>query len=228
MACVTDNLANYITTVNLAGGCTMGTTLVNNFNFVVVSTSLTSPLTAGAITVTPTFSLTQFQLGFSATGGTPSTGFTVSGTDFAKYEIDFNWDPLVSGAGDDMSANTPVFPGTATVTTRLCNGQAFGGVKCPTFNDATNTLIVFNDGQPVDSIPTASTVLSPPAFLPGTVIGTTNLIDLEAKGASATITGFDTNVVTPEPSTVLLTAAGALALARLLRGWRGRRGHAAL
>jgi hypothetical protein len=216
-ACAIDTLSNYISLG--VTGCTIGDGVVNNFNFMVVATSLGSPLTSGAITVTPTFTSSKLQLLFTATGITPSTGFTVSGSDFAKYEIDFNWDPLVSGADDDMIANTPVFPGTATVTTRLCNGQAFGGVTCPTFASATNTMTVFSDGKPADAIPFASSLLVPARHIGPEVIGTTSLIDLEADGASATITGFDTAVFTPEPGCALLLASGlaALALRRLRR-----------
>ena len=57
------------------------------------------------------------------------------------YEIDFNWDPLVGGAEDDMNANTPVPPGTATVITQLCAGALFGSITCP---GSTGTNSVFN------------------------------------------------------------------------------------
>ena len=92
---VGDTLANY--ELSGATGCTIpGTTeLVNDFNFLVTSTNLVSPLTAAAITVTPSATSGIFQLAFRATGGTSATGFTVSSGFFAKYEIGFNWDPLV-------------------------------------------------------------------------------------------------------------------------------------
>ncbi len=199
--CATTSLLNYISLG--AGGCTINGEIVDNFNFAVVATSLGSPLTAGAITVTPTFTSNSYQLFFSASGGTPATGFTVSGIDFARYEIDFTWDPVVVGSEDDMSANTPVFPGTATVTTKLCAGSIFG-VVCP---PATNTLLVFNDGHPLDSILRAVTT-----FPPVTVVGTQSLIDLEANGASSTITGFSNSVFSPEPGTLVIVGAGFLAL----------------
>jgi hypothetical protein len=226
-ACVTDTLFDYITLLPVTG-CTLADGIVvKTFAFSVVATSLGSPLTSGAITVTPFGSGTctmgsPYQLCFSATGGTPATGFMVSGTDFAKYEIDFNWDPLISGAEDDMVANTPVFPGTATVTTKLCNGQAFGGVTCPTFASPTNTLKVFSDGIPADAIPKATTILTPPMVLPGVVIGTTSLVDLEGNTTgSSKITGFNTSLLTPEPGTLLPMAAAVLAL--VCRGFRRRR-----
>ncbi len=199
---MTDTLANYA--LLGATGCTINGETVDDFAFSVVATSLGSPLTSGAITVTPSFTATKYQVFFSATGGTSSTGFMVSGTDFAKYEIDFNWDPLVVGAEDDMVANTPVNPGTATVTTSLCAGQVFGGVTCPTVASATNTLTVFNNGIPADAITTAVTYFTSPVL----VVGTRSLVDLEANGASSEITGFDTSVFTPEPGTMLLMAAG--------------------
>ena len=73
--CAIDTLANYVSLG--AGGCTINGEIVANFNFMVVATSLGSPLTAGAITVTPSFTATKYQLFFSATGLTPATGFTV-------------------------------------------------------------------------------------------------------------------------------------------------------
>ena len=196
--CITDTLANYEALG--ATGCTINGEIADSFNFTVNSTNLVSPLTAGAITVTPSFvGNSKFQLLFSATGNTPATGFTLSGTSFAKYEIDFNWDPLVGGAGDDMVANTPVFPGTATVTTSLCAG-------CPLpFNIPTNTVTVFNDGKPSDAIDNAVTFFGSQVL----IVGSKSVIDLEANGASSTISGFDTYVfATPEPGTLALFLVG--------------------
>jgi hypothetical protein len=200
-------------------GCTIlfngDPVVVNNFNFMVVSTSLSplNQLTPGAIMVTPFADARRAQLTFAGTGTTTSTGFKVSGTDFAQYEIDFNWDPQVSGAEDDLQ-DPVTFPGTATVTTKLCNGQFFGGATCPTFASPTNTLTVFSDGKPADAIPVATTPLSPPLVLPGGRIGTTSLVDLEANGTTLQIEGFSTAVLTtPEPAVFGLVAGGILALA---------------
>jgi hypothetical protein len=220
-ACAQASLSTYeALPVNI--GCTIGTVVVDNFNFLVDSTSLSmaNQLTAANIIVTPTFSGSVWQLNFSAAGTTSSTGFFVSSADFAKYEIDFNWDPVVIGAGDELHTNTPVFPGTATVTTKLCNGQAFGGTTCPTTASPTNTLTVFSDGKPGDEIDNATTALVPAVPLPGTPIGTSSVIDLEGgnqPGSSSYIYGFDTNVFTPEPGTLVLLAAGLLVLARRRR-----------
>jgi hypothetical protein len=195
-----------------AGGCTISGETVDNFAFTVGATSAgLSALTASAIMVTPSTIINGYQLFFSATGATTSTGFTVSGSQFANYEIDFTWDPVVVGAEDQMFANSPVFPGTATVTTDLCAGSIFG-VACP---PATNTLTVFNDGQPADAIPTAFT-----AFTPVTVVGTQSFITLDANGASSAITGFTTSVFAPEPGTFVFAAIGLLAL--VLRCFGGR------
>jgi hypothetical protein len=197
-----------------AGGCMVNDELVNNFVYQtpIVSPGVTSPLTASNIFVTPSFTATSYQLFFFTTGSTTADGFTISGNNSAIYEIDFDWDPLVGGAEDDMVANTPVPPGTASVTTSLCAGAAFTGTTCPTNSPTfapTNTLFVFNNGTPV--IPTATT-LFPSQVL---VVGTKSVIDLEsAMPGSSTITGFKTSVfVTPEPATVSLLAAGIAALA---------------
>ena len=122
---------------------TIATEIVDNFAFTVGATSGgLSPLTASAIMVTPSTFTGGYQLFFSATGNTTSTGFMVTGSDFANYEIDFTWDPVVVGAEDQMNANSPTAPGTATVTTDLCAGSIFGG-SCP---PPTNTLTVFDGG----------------------------------------------------------------------------------
>ena len=206
--CMPDTLTNYIGLG--AGGCTINGELVNNFSFS-FTTTLSSPLTSGGITVTPSFTLNAFQLLFSAAGNTPSTGFVVTGTDTAQYEIDYTWDPVVIGAEDDMVTNTPVFPGTATVTSKLCAGQAFGGILCPTAASATNTLTVFSNGN----IPPPSRT----TFAPVLVVGSINVIDLQANGASSAIRGFQQSVFTPEPGTWLPMFAG---LAFLLCGRRPR------
>ena len=197
-----------------ATGCTINGEIVDSFAFTVGSTSGgLSPLTAAAIMVVPTFTASNFQLAFSATGGTTSTGFTVSGSQFANYEIDFNWDPLVGGAEDDMVANSPTNPGSATVNTDLCVGALFS----PTCSGSPATLHVFDDGNPPDNILKADTFFSPVL-----VIGTQSFINLSANGAQSTITGFDTSVfITPEPGGMGLAAAGLLGLA--WRGFRRRR-----
>jgi hypothetical protein len=198
-----------------AGGCTVNGELVDNFAFTVLpATTLVSPLTASAISVTPFSSPNFYQLFFFATGTTPSTAFMVTGTDKALYEIDFTWDPVVVGAEDDLQTNTPVFPGTATVTTSLCAGSTFGA-GCP---PPTNTLVVSSNG--IVTIPKAITF-----FPPVSVVGTQSVIDLEANGAllppggSSTITGFKTAVFSPEPAAFGLAASGLFALVL----WRVRR-----
>lgn len=216
---VGDTLANYI--LLGATGCTVGTgantVIVNDFTFSVaaMSAGLTT-MTAAQISVTPSNVGTEWKVFFSATGNTPATGFTVSGSQFVKYDLGFNWDPVVIGAEDELDANTPTFPGTATVTTDLCNGQAFGGVMCPTPGSPTNTVQVFSDGHLGDAVPFNSTVLTPIDVNPGK-IGTFSVVDLEANGAQSTITGFSTDIFAPEPGTWLLMAAGFVALGFLRR-----------
>lgn len=196
-----------------AGGCTIATEIVDNFAFTVGATSGgLSPLTASAIMVTPSTFTGGYQLFFSATGNTTSTGFMVTGSDFANYEIDFTWDPVVVGAEDQMNANSPTAPGTATVTTDLCAGSIFGG-SCP---PPTNTLTVFDGGPTAHNILTAFTT-----FSPVTVVGTQSFIALDANGASSEMTGFSTSVFAPEPGTLAFAATGLVAL--VLRRFRGRR-----
>ena len=210
-ACAVDTLANYV--LLGATGCTIATgseqVVVNDFAFSVAAMSVgLTPLTSAQITVTPAFTGSKWQVFFT------SGGFFVSGSQFVKYDIGFNWDPVVVGAEDELNANTPVPPGTATVTTDLCNGQIFGGALCPTTASPTNVLKVFSDGIPADAIPLAYSPLVPqPDVNPG-IIGVFNLLDLEANGQSSEITGFADDLVTPEPATWLLVMAAGVALAR--------------
>src|SRR3984885_6249037 len=81
-ACAQASLSTYeALPVNI--GCTIGTVVVDNFNFLVDSTSLSmaNQLTAANIIVTPTFGAGVWQLNFSAAGTTSSTGFFVSSAD---------------------------------------------------------------------------------------------------------------------------------------------------
>jgi hypothetical protein len=202
-ACVTDTLANYVTLG--AGGCLVNNIeLVDNFAFAVGLNNIASPLASSNIMVMPSATANTYTLFFFA----PSMGFSVSGTQFVNYDINFTWDPVVVGSEDQMFASTPVFPGTATVVTNLCVGSPCGSV--------TNTLTVFNDGKPADAINTAITT-----FAPVTVVGTQSVISLYAYGASSEITGFTNSVFSPEPGAFVFAATGLLAL--WLRRFRGRR-----
>jgi hypothetical protein len=202
--CGTDTLANYV--LLGAGGCLVNNVeLVDNFSFAVGLNNIGgSALHSSNIMVTPSQTGNTFTLFFFA----PSMGFSVTGTQFVNYDINFTWDPVVVGSEDQMFASTPVFPGTATVVTSLCAGAPCGTV--------TNTLTVFNDGKPADAINTAITT-----FAPVTVVGTQSVISLNANGASSEITGFTNSVFSPEPGAWVLTATGLLALG--LRRFRGRR-----
>ena len=93
------------------------------------------------------------------------------------------------------------------MTTKLCNGQIFGGVTCPTTASATNTLTVFDHGT--SSVLSATTPLTPPVLLNPGIIGTSSLVDLEGNGSGTVVmNGFDTNVFPmPEPGTVLFCSA---------------------
>ena len=192
--CIFDTLANYIALG--AGGCTINGEIADNFAFSVLAASGGyTPLNGTQITVTPSFSVERYSLMFL------STGFSVTGSEFVHYEIDFTWDPATIGGDDELITHSPVFPGIAKVTTKLCAGSTFGAL-CP---PPTNTLTVFHDGV-------SPQLTDVTYFSPVTLIGTQSFINLDANGASANMDGFVTSVFAPEPGTVGLFATGLVGL----------------
>jgi hypothetical protein len=193
--CVPDSLANYITLG--ATGCQNGAFNVVNFSFSMISANVT--ILASDITVTPFSGPSSYGLDFTS----PKFNLTGS-TDFAKYLLGYTWDPGdLRSLEDIMNANSPVFPGFATITTDGCVGQAFSGAVCGT---SIQTVTVTDNGMTATL--TDSTGFSPPT---GT-LGIRNTIDLESNGASSEIAGFQNIVFVPEPSTLV---AGLLAFVAL-------------
>ena len=102
--------------------------------------------------------------------------------------------------------------GFANVTTVGCLNAAFVGGTCST---STVSVTVFdNNGstQFTDSV----------SFSPVPVVGIRNIIDLQAKGGSASFDSLSGGLVVPEPATWLYGAAALTLLAARLRRVRSR------
>lgn len=199
--CAPDLLFNYI---NLgASGCQIGPYSVVDFTYSLIASSVT--IASTDITVTPVFPAGGFGLTFS------SDKFNISGSDFARYQLGYTWDPgPIRSLGDVLDSDPPVNPGTVTITTEGCKNSAFpclpaDSVKVTVFDFGTSNHLFDSVG------------FLPP-LTPG-VLGIQNVIDLEANGASSEFTSFTNQVNTPEPSTF---GAGLLILACALRGVRRR------
>ena len=192
--CVTDELSNYIALG--ARGCQIGALNVVNFSFSTILSTVT--ILASDITVTPVIASDTLELTFT------SPKFNVSGSDTAQYLLAYTWDPGdIRGMEDIMYANSPVFPGLASVTTLACEDAAFTGTICPT---SFATLMVSDNG--ITAHLTDVTTFSPPIG----IIGVRNTLELDANGASSEIGGFSNVLILPEPST---WATGLLALGSL-------------
>jgi len=195
--CVTDPLSSYIALG--ATGCQIGSMNVVNFSFSTILSTVI--ILASDITVTPVIANDTLELTFT------SPQFNLSGSDIAEYLIAYTWDPGdVRGLEDVMDANSPVFPGFASLTTTICEDAAFIGSVCPA---STTTLMVSDNGITANLID--ATTFSPPIG----IVGVSNVIELNANGASSEIGGFSNVVILPEPAT---WATGLLAL-----GWLSAR-----
>jgi hypothetical protein len=184
-------------------GCTVGPFTVKDFSFTVLSGS--GSVTDSTILVTPTNSaLTVWGLNFA------SGGFSVTGSESVQYLLAYTWDPTddIQSLDDIMDPPFAVPLGFAKVTTDACLNAAFSGPVCST---STVSISVFQDGV-------SPQLFAAVSFSPVPVLGIRNVIDLEAKGASA---GFDslTNevAIVPEPSTALTGLVMIILLAVRLR-----------
>jgi hypothetical protein len=188
------------TYINLgARGCQLGDLNVVNFSFTTILSTVT--ILASDITVTPVVAGDTLELTFT------SPKFNISGSDTAQYLIAYTWDPGdVRGIEDIMYANSPVFPGFASVTTLACEDAAFTGTICP---NNVATLMVTDNGITANLTDVAT--FSPPVG----IVGVRNTLELDANGASSEIGGFSNILLMPEPST-WMTALLAL-------GWLGLR-----
>jgi hypothetical protein len=196
---MTDFLSNYIALG--ATGCQVGSLTVDNFSFTTIASTVT--ILASNITVTPVVAANTVELSFT------SPQFNISGSDMAQYLLAYTWDPGdIRGMEDIMYANSPVFPGFASVTTLACKDAAFTGAVCPT---STATLLVTDNGITANLMD--STTFSPPIG----IVGVRNTLELDANGASSEIGGFSNLLTVPEPATWL---TGILTLGFL---WSHRR-----
>jgi hypothetical protein len=204
--CVPGTLASYLA---LPGeGCTISDDVsVMDFDFEVIDVNGV-PLTPDEIDVTPVFGrINRYGLLLS------SDRFSVTGDEFARYRIDYVFDPTdIRSLEDVMGTLTPVAPGTATVDTFVCKGAPFG----PECTTETLQITVFHRGTEFDL--QDSTLIDPPQR----IVGVRHVIDLQANGASADFRSLENAVfVVPEPATWMLMLGGSALLA--LRARRRRR-----
>jgi hypothetical protein len=203
-ACIEATLARYLA---LEGGCSVGDEIgFSDFSFsVIVSGGGAVPIGASDITVTPTLVGDQAILAFA------SSGFSVTGSGFVTYLLAYSIDPhpILGGFDDFLIADSPTFPGLASITTDLCLGALFiEGCSEP---GTPESLRVFHNGitsQLTDGV----------TFPPLALIGVRNTIELQANGANADFLGFSNGVTStvPEPGSWLLIGSGLLG-ARLFR-----------
>jgi hypothetical protein len=174
-----------------ATGCTIGGLTVKNFIFSVVNSGGGDvPIADTQIQVDLHFPVGGFGVEFR------STGFNVTGTEFVNYLIGFTWDP----SGDIRNADDILDPGNADILTDLCINAAFAGSSCA---GTPATLHVFQGGGP-------SQLFDSISFAPTGVVGVRNNIALTNNGS---FNGIENDVTIPEPASLILGAAGLLALA---------------
>jgi hypothetical protein len=199
LPCASANLATYIAAG--ATGCTVGPLAFRNFEFSVVSSGGGAiPIGTMDVNVTP-LPVPEPGLDFA------SSGFSVTGSQFAQYLLTYTIDPgppIIDGDALDLFTQTPTFPGLASITSMKCTGSSFSGIDCP------GTLItqnVFHNG-------TTFSLMDIRTFAPTDIVGVRTTIDLQANGANANFTSFsDSAHTTPEPaSAILVFAAIALGL----------------
>ena len=210
--CTTTTLDVYTTTLF---SCTLDQFTFKDFLFAVPAFSGVTPLTASAITVTPTITTTVngdlLGLQFS------STGFSIGAGQSVTYDIRYNVDPqpdIIIEADDQLNTNTPVAPGFAIVLTKLCVGGQWLGVT-PSCDVAggVHTLTVFHMGSSTGNQLTDSVT-----FAAVNRVGYDNYIHLDGGaaggGGSSAIGGFSNVTVTvPEPSAIAMFLTGAAFLA---------------
>jgi hypothetical protein len=135
-----------------------------------------------------------------------SAAFTVSGSganDALDYALTYEIDPppIIIRSFDQDLFDPVTSPGSADVPTTICLGAAFVGSICST---STVSVDTFDDGGGVNQLTNSVT------FTPQSTVGISTVINLEANGASASITGagiVETTEILPEPASYLGLAA---------------------
>lgn len=147
-----------------------------------------------------------------------SSSFSVSGSganDALNYTLTYEIDPppIIIRMFDQDLFDPVTIPGTADVSTLICLGAAFVGASCST---STVSVDTFDHGGGSNQLNDSVT------FAPVSTVGISTAINLQANGASASITGFgETTQMIPEPASYLLVALGLAALV-WLRAKRAR------
>jgi PEP-CTERM motif-containing protein len=135
-----------------------------------------------------------------------SSQFSVSGSDSLNYTLTYEIDPppIIIRMFDQDLFDPVTFPGLADIPTTICLGAAWVGIVCSTSNTA--SVDTFDNGH-------TNQLNNSVTFAPQSTVGISTVINLQANGASASITGFgETTQITPEPASYLLVALGLAAL----------------
>lgn len=205
--------------------CNVGELGFRNFSFSGSGTGGAIPIQPSAITVTPFFSTGEG--GPRASLAFSSPGFSVTGNQSVIYMINYSIDPhpIIDRFFDELDANSPVFPGIASIGTNLCIGAAFQigqSAQCsgiinagplagqPAFGQNLN---VFDNGT------SSSKKFDSTSFPLVNFTGVRNTIQLSANGQSSNFVRFintagyipDT-LSTPEPSSSALIGFGLVLL----------------
>ncbi len=186
----------------LSTGCTAGAFTFKNFVWNSVSGGNAVKVDSADVLVAPNVLPTQVGLDFD------STKFSVTGVNYIYATLDYTIDPpppILDGFSLDMSAFSPVFPGTATVTALVCAGD-FLSNGC-----AGGTTSVLK----VQHLGTSSSLFDSVTFpVPVNLVDVRTTIELYANGASSQINGFGQgpSVAIPEPASAGLALAGFAAL----------------
>lgn len=197
-SCGTTTLDAYIALG--ATGCTVDGFTFGGFSFGVISSSGgAAAVAANDVLVTPIVTNDELGLTFS------SNGFSVSAGQKIQYLLAYTAGdpPIIHGARAAMTTDPPVFPGIASITDEECLGAQFSGSICPS---STASETVFSNG--------ITSMLDSEQFFPPTgLIGDMTTITLDASsGGSAEFLSLSETVLTPEPRSALLMAAGAAIL----------------
>ncbi len=213
-ACTTQSAATY---ANLAGGCLLsnGTTdfILKNINWTSVTGGNHVSVAASQVMLNPTLnagflSVAVFSAMFNVTGNQ-----RIEGT--LSYLVDPP-PPILEDLNLEMDANSPVAPGTASVSAHICAGDLIVN-NCVAGEWWNFGVHHFGPGN-------AGNVLTNRAYFtaPRYLIDVQLKFELDANGASSQINGVNAFTQTiPEPAAMWLMLGG---LAGLLGARRIRRG----